>query len=109
LTSGAAGRSGLGRIGVGGSIVAMLGLGVVELAAIGAKDSLYPSPRTDTLDSWYGVTSVAIGVFLIVAGIAVLRAKVWSGWQRWLPLVLVSRYSYRLLPASSARSCSPGW
>ena len=88
LTSGAAGRSGLGRIGVGGSMLAMLGLAAVELAAISARDSLYPSPRTDTLDLWYGVTSIAIGVFLIVAGIAVLRARVWSGWQRYLPLVL---------------------
>jgi hypothetical protein len=87
-TSGAAGRSGLGRIGVGGSVLAMLGLAAVEVAAIGARDSLYPSPRTDTLDTWYGVTSIAIGVFLVVTGIAVLRAKVWSEWQRYLPLAL---------------------
>lgn len=69
-------------------MLAMLGLAAVELAAISARDSLYPSPRTDTLDLSYGVTSIAIGVFLIIAGIAVLRAKVWSGWQRYLPLVL---------------------
>jgi hypothetical protein len=87
-TSGAAGRSGLGRIGVGGSVVAMLGLAAVEVAAISARNSLYPSARTDTLDVWYGVTSIAIGVFAILAGIAVLRTKAWSGWQRYLPLVL---------------------
>ena len=87
-TSGAAGRSGLGRIGVGGSVLAMLGLAAVEVAAISARDSLYPSPKTDTLDTWYGVTSIGIGVFLIVAGIAVLRTKAWTGWQRYLPLAL---------------------
>lgn len=87
-TSGAAGRGGLGRIGVGGSVVAMLGLAALELIAISAKDSPYPSPRTDTIEAWYGVASTAIGLFLVVAGIAVLRAKVWSGWQRYLPLAL---------------------
>ncbi|GAA1554479.1 hypothetical protein GCM10009789_04850 [Kribbella sancticallisti] len=87
-TSGAAGRSGVGRIGVGGSVLAMLGLAAVEVAAISARDSLYPSPETDTLDIWYGVTSMGIGVFLILAGIAVLRAKAWSGWPRYLPLAL---------------------
>lgn len=87
-TSGAAGRSGLGRIGVGGSVLFMLGLAAVEVAAISARDSLYPSPRTDTLDIWYGVTSIGGGLFLILAGIAVLRAKAWSGWQRYLPLAM---------------------
>lgn len=87
-TSGVAGRGGIGRIGVGGSVLWLLGLAAVELAAISAKDSLYPSPRTDTIETWYGVTSISIGVFLVIAGIAVVRARVWTGWQRWLPLAL---------------------
>ncbi|HEY0470951.1 MAG TPA: hypothetical protein VGD34_04780 [Kribbella sp.] len=87
-TSGAAGRSGLGRIGVGGSVLAMLGLSALEVIAISAKDSPYPSTRTDTIEAWYGVASTAIGVFLVVAGIAVHRAKLWTGWQRYLPLIL---------------------
>ncbi|TDO54463.1 hypothetical protein EV643_101252 [Kribbella sp. VKM Ac-2527] len=86
--SGAAGRGRIGRIGVGGSVLWMLGLGVTELVAISAKDSPYPSPRTDTIEALYGVTSTGIGVFLIIAGIAVLRARQWTGWQRWLPLAL---------------------
>jgi hypothetical protein len=86
--SGAAGRSTVGRIGVAGSVVAMLGLAVLEVVAISAKDSPSPSPRTDTIEAWYGVASIAIGVFTVVAGIAVIRAKVWSGWQRYLPLAL---------------------
>jgi hypothetical protein len=87
-TSGAAGRSGLGRIGVGGGVLTMLGLAALELVAISARNSPYPSPKTDTIEAWYGVVSTAIGVFLIVAGIAVVRAKVWAGWQRYLPLAL---------------------
>jgi hypothetical protein len=66
----------------------MLGLSALELIAISAKDSPYPSTRTDTIEAWYAVASTAIGVFLVVAGIAVLRAKVWTGWQRYLPLAL---------------------
>jgi hypothetical protein len=87
-TSGAAGRSGLGRIGVGGSVLAMLGLAALEVIATSAKDSPYPSARTDTIEAWYGVVSTAIGIFLIIAGIAVVRSKVWKGWQRYLPLAL---------------------
>jgi hypothetical protein len=87
-TSGAAGRSGLGRIGVGGSVLAMLGLAILELVAISAKDSPYPSARTDTIETWYGVVSTLIGLFTVLAGIAVLRAKRWSGRQRYLPLAL---------------------
>lgn len=34
------------------------------------------------------MASTAIGLFLILAGIAVLRARVWPGWQRYLPLAL---------------------
>ncbi len=29
-----------------------------------------------------------IGLGLILAGIAVLRTGLWTGWQRWVPLVL---------------------
>jgi type IV secretory pathway VirB2 component (pilin) len=87
-TSGAAGRGGIGRLGVGGSVLWMLGLAVTELVAISAKDSPYPSPRTDTIEALYGATSTGIAVFLIIAGIAVLRARQWTGWQRWLPLAL---------------------
>lgn len=80
--SGAAGRSWLGRIGIGGSVLAMMGLAVMEIVSLVVKDS------TDTVGAGYGLASIAAGLFLIVTGIAVLRAKTWTGWRRYLPLAL---------------------
>lgn len=81
-------RTGLGRIGVGGSVLSMAGLAVLELISIGARDEAYPSPRTDSIELGYAVASLAIGVFAILAGIAVARARRWDGWRRYLPLAL---------------------
>jgi hypothetical protein len=36
----------------------------------------------------YGISVTAIGVGMIVAGIAAVRAGVWSGWSRWTPLAI---------------------
>jgi hypothetical protein len=76
-----AGRSVLGRIGVAGSVLAMLALAAMEVVSIVAKDS-------EAVGAGYGLASLAIGLFLLLAGIAVLRAKTWTGWQRYLPLAL---------------------
>lgn len=75
-----------GPWGLAGASAGMVLLAVVELIAIGAADSPYPSPRTDTLDMLYGVSSVVIGVGLLAAGSAVVRARRWQGWRRALPL-----------------------
>lgn len=87
-TSGVVGRSSLAKTGVVGSVVAMLGLSVTELIAIPSAEETYPSSGTLHLDVLYGATSIGIGVFAVLAGIAALRAKVWTGWERWLPLAL---------------------
>ncbi|MGN9913878.1 hypothetical protein ACTMTJ_40720 [Phytohabitans sp. LJ34] len=81
-TSGAVGRSWLGRIGIAGSVLAMVGLAAMEIVSLAAKDS------TDTVGAGYGLASIAAGLFLILTGIAVLRAKTWTGWRRYLPLAL---------------------
>lgn len=113
--SGAGGRSRLGRTGVVGSVVAMLGLSVVELVAISARDSLYPGGRrTELLDALYGVTTLAIGAFMVVAGIAVITARRWTGWYRWLP-VGVGIYVFVVLTPgimagyTAARLVITGW
>ncbi|MBA2577225.1 MAG: hypothetical protein H0V05_11400 [Euzebyaceae bacterium] len=86
--SAALGTSRLGRWGAWGAIAGMALLTVTELVAIAGADSAYPSGRTDMLDSLYGVSSVLIGVTLIVAGIAVIRVGRWRGWRRLVPLLL---------------------
>ena len=56
--------------------------------AITAAEDPYPSPRTDVLDVLYGVASIAIGVGLLLVGVAVRRQGAWLGWRRWVPLAL---------------------
>ncbi|GAB3933849.1 hypothetical protein GCM10029976_041970 [Kribbella albertanoniae] len=75
----AVGRSVVGRIGVMASALAMLSLAALEVVSIVVKDE-------DSVGAYYGMASFAIGLFMILAGVAVLRAKTWSDWRRYLPL-----------------------
>lgn len=94
-----AGSSKIARIGFYGATVSMLGLAAMEILAISARNSAYPTPKTDTLESGYGVASTLIGVFLLVAGIAVLRSESLDGWVRWIPLALGIYVFVPLTPA----------
>ena len=81
----AQGRS--ARWGTGLAVAGMALLAVTELIAIGARNSTYPGEGTGLLDALYGVSSVAVGVGLILAGIAVRRGGRWSGWRGLVVLV----------------------
>ena len=85
-----------------------------NLLAISAANAAYPSPRTDVLDALYGVSSVLIGIGMVVAGLAVLRAGRWTGWRRALVLVtggyvFVPMMPARLGPFVLARLAITGW
>ena len=97
--SGAVGTERLGRFGAWGAIVGMGLLAVTELVAIGGSDSVTPSARTDMIGSMYGVSTILIGVTLIMAGIAVIRTGQWQGWRRVLPLILGVYVFVPLTPA----------
>lgn len=81
----APGRS--ARWGTGLAAVGMTLLAVTELIAITARDSTYPGDGTGLLDGLYGLSSLAVGVGLIVAGIAVRRSRRWTGWRSLVVLV----------------------
>lgn len=88
LTRGAVmapGRSALWGAGLAVSGMALLA--VTELIAITARNSTYPGDGTALLDVLYGVSSVAVGVGLILAGIAVRRRGRWTGWRGLVVLV----------------------
>ena len=76
------------RWGSGLAVAGMALLAVTELIAITARNSTYPGDGTGLLDVLYGVSSVAAGVGLILAGLAVRRRGRWTGWRR--PVVLVA-------------------
>jgi hypothetical protein len=112
--SGAVGRSWFGRIGAWGAIAGMGLLTVAELVAISGAESAHPSPRTDVIESVYGVASILIGLSLVVAGLAVIRTGRWQGWGRVVPLILGVYVFVPLTPAlfSSyvlARLAIGGW
>ena len=75
------------RWGVGLAVFGMALLAVTELIAITARNSTYPGDGTGLLDVLYGVSSVAVGVGLILAGLAVRRGGRWSGWRGLVVLV----------------------
>lgn len=97
--SGVVGTSRLGWLGAWGAIVGMGLLAVTELVAISGSDSVYPSARTDMIGSLYGISSILIGVTLIMAGIAVIRTGRWRGWRRVVPLILGVYVFVPLVPA----------
>ncbi len=81
----AQGRS--ARWGSGLAVSGMALLAVTELIAITARTSTYPGEGTGLLDVLYGASSVAVGVGLILAGIAVRNGGRWSGWRGLVVLV----------------------
>lgn len=81
----APGRSAWWGTALGASGMALLA--VTELIAITARNSTYPGDGTGLLDVLYGVSSVAVGVGMILAGIAVRRRGRWTGWRGLVVLV----------------------
>lgn len=112
---GRSGAAGTHRLGVRVAIAGMALLTATEALAISAARSPYPGGlRTDLLDAGYGVSCMAIGVGLVVAGVAVLRAGVWEGWRRWVPVATGVYVFVPMLPALlggflAARLAITGW
>lgn len=85
--SGAAGSGLLGRVGVWISVVGMTTLTLCEVGAMTLTTSPYPTPSTDFMDTSYGVASILIGVGLVLAGAAMVRAREWASWHRFVALI----------------------
>lgn len=83
-----ASRARPGRVGAWIALGAMTLLSVCELWAIAFADMTYPSPATAPLDAAYGVASMGLGAGLVLAGIGMARTRRWTGWRRWIVLVL---------------------
>lgn len=93
----APGRS--ARRGAGLAVAGMALLAVTELIAITARDSTYPGDGTGLLDALYGVSTVAVGVGLVLAGIAVRRGERWTGWRGLVVVVTGIFVFVPMLPA----------
>jgi hypothetical protein len=85
--SGAVGSSRLGRIGNWIAIVGMALLVPCELGYAFFATADEGSTAVMVLDSAIGMASMIAGLGYVLAGIAVLRAGRWQGWQRFIPLL----------------------
>ncbi len=85
--SGAAGGTRSGRVGTRLAVVGMALIIPCELAFIPFASSTDSDTGPMLASTAIGVASLIAGAGFVVAGIAVLRAKIWSGPTRILPLL----------------------
>lgn len=97
--AGYAGRGPLATAGVVGAAGTMGLLAVQELVVISATRSIVASREVAAIGGVYGILSILNGLALIVLGIAVIRAGVWSGWRRHITLALGVYVIVPLTPA----------
>ena len=104
----------LGRVGLLVAVSGMVVLTVNELLAIIPAGQSTGSRAAGTVGAIYGLATILMGLGMVMAGIAVLRGGVWSGWERWLPLVLGIWLFVPTMPAlftdgDVARVALAGW
>jgi hypothetical protein len=87
-----AGVTGEGRIGRIGAWLAVIGtflLAVQELVTgFGYGDVALKTANEGAMGAGYGVSTNLIGLGMLLAGIAVVRARVWTDFARWVPLAI---------------------
>lgn len=108
------GATGGPRLGLRAAAVGMVLLTLTEVLAIAAARSNYSGLLTGVLDALYGVSTLVIGMGLVGAGVAVLRARVWIGWRRWVPLLTGAYVFVPMMPLMfagflGARLAITGW
>jgi hypothetical protein len=86
--SGALGPGRAARAGGWLAVAGMLGLTFAELNTIRYAEWDFDTANAGLLGATYGVTTNLVGLGLLVAGVGAVRARVWSGWRRWLPLII---------------------
>lgn len=85
------GAVGLGRIARAGAWLAVSGtvlLAGAELLAMRYADSDFATANAGLMGAAYAVSSKLIGIGVIVAGVGLLRTRDWTGWRRWMPLLV---------------------
>ena len=86
--SGAAGAGRIARIGAWSAVAGAVMLAGAELLAIGYADTDFAVAYSGPMGAAYGIATTVIGAGMVAAGVAVLRAHRWTGWHRWIPLVI---------------------
>ena len=112
--SGAAGDARWARVAIRVAAAAMAALAITEVVAILPAEQDVDATLPLVLGGVYGLVSTVIGVALVAVGIAVVRARIWPGWRRWVPLatgvwVFVPMFPAMSLSFLGARLSISGW
>lgn len=86
--SGAVGDGKIVRAGAWLGVIGMLMLTGMELYAMRFAEWSTQAANEGPMGAGYGISTSLVGLGMLVAGVGVLRARVWSGWPRFLPLLL---------------------
>lgn len=70
------------------AVAGMVLLSFVELLAMRYADWDDTAANEGLMGSAYGVAVTWVGLAMLVVGVGVLRARVWAGWHRWVPLAI---------------------
>lgn len=117
LALGRSGAAGQRRGARAATLVAAGGMGalaVTELVAILPAEEPVDATFPMVLGAVYGLVCTVLGVSLTVLGVQVVRAGVWAGWRRWVPLALGVWVFVPMFPAMAlsflgARASISGW
>src|SRR5262245_1500867 len=97
--SGATGVERFGRIASWLAVIGMAGLAGMELFAMQFAEWDNKVASTGAMGAGYGITTNLVGLGMLGAGISVLRARTWSGWWRFTPLLLGITHFVVVTPA----------
>lgn len=86
--SGAVGRGLVARGGAWLLVTGTIMLTASELLTMRYVDWTSEAANAGLMGAAYGISCTLMGVGAILAGIGVRRAKVWSGWRAWTPMVI---------------------
>lgn len=85
--SGAIGAAGGGRVGLRIALVGMALIVPAELAFAFVPTVDADSATAAVLETAIGMATLLAGIGFTIAGVAVLKAGVWTGWERFAPLL----------------------
>jgi hypothetical protein len=86
--SGAVGPRRYARGGAWLAVAGMIGLTLAELNTIRFAEWDFDKANAGLLGATYGISCNMIGLGMLLAGVGALRARVWSGWRRWTPVLI---------------------
>ena len=86
--SGAVGPGKVARSGAWVLVAGTIMLTAAEVNTMRYADWTNDAANEGLMGATYGISCTLMGIGAIMAGAGVLRAKVWSGWRAWTPMVI---------------------